>query len=39
MANLPGVPQQEVCLLDNNDDVSNGWLPDPRYDLFLPSRI
>ena len=39
MGDLPGAPQQEMCLLDNNDDVSNGWLPDLRHDLVRPSRI
>jgi len=28
MVDLSGVPQQEIWLTDNNDDVSSGWFPD-----------
>ena len=38
-AAVSGAPQQETCFLNNNDDVSNGWLPALRHDLVRPSRI
>lgn len=39
MVDQAGAPQQEMCLIDNNDDVSDGWFPDLRDDLFRTSRI
>ena len=39
MVDQSGVPQQEMCLMDNNDDVSDGWFPDLHDNLLRTSRI